>query len=191
MKTNGLRRRMGLLACGLALACAAESFAQGDILRMRRITDDKVQTPEYNVRVGGSSGSGRRRLWYVITTEYDSAPDWIDEMRFRYYVLVRDKQNTQRLFSDEITYVNVAKGRHESVIYLHPSTVDRFGDVQAIAVQVYVEGRLAGLINKPETNVRWWEQFSPTPGYLLNRLQTPFAMINFDNYEAIKSTTPR
>jgi hypothetical protein len=34
---------------------------------------------------------------------------------------------------------------------------------------------------------RWWEQLPPVEGYVLNRMETPFAMIYFDDYEAIKS----
>ena len=36
------------------------------------------------------------------------------------------------------------------------------------------------------TNQRWWEQMTPVDGYVLNRMETPFAMISFDDYEAIK-----
>jgi len=45
----------------------------------------------------------------------------------------------------------------------------------------------AAISGLPITSQRWWEQVPPVDGYVLNRLETPFAMIAFDNYEAIKS----
>jgi len=52
---------------------------------------------------------------------------------------------------------------------------------------INVRGKLEAISGLPITSQRWWEQVPPVDGYVLNRLETPFAMIAFDNYEAIKS----
>jgi hypothetical protein len=166
-----------------------------NIVRIRDLDADKVKTPIYRV---SNAPQGRTREWLKIETEYDTAPDWIDELDFEYYVLVRDKEGDREyiLFRGDVTYVNVERtassaSRHMSAMYLHPSTLARYGDVERMAVLIKYKGRLVGMESEPESNARWWEQLTPVRGLLLNRMETPFAMINFDNYEAIKATESR
>lgn len=156
---------------------------------IKNIAGSTVQTPEYTIKK--SQTAARTRDWFQIVTVYDTEPDWLDDIQFTYYVLVRAKnprpnEPPQRLFKGEVSYINVAKGRHKSDMYLHPSTLARFGDVQAIAVLISVQGRLVAMESKPASNQRWWEQLQPQDGVLLNRMQTPFAMLYFDDYEAVK-----
>lgn len=160
-------------------------------LAIRKITGGKVETPEYQLKK--SQFAARTRQWFQVIVDYDTAPEWMDEATFTYYVLVRSKKaepgkNPLTLFKGEVTYINIERGRHKSDIYLHPSTVARFGDVERVAVVVNVGGRLVAMDGQPTGTAqqRWWEQLSPMDGYLLNRMQTPFAMINFDDFEAVK-----
>ena len=88
-----------------------------------------------------------------------------------------------------MTYVNIQKGKHKSDMYLHPSTIARYGDVQRVGVVISSQGRVLAMESLPANNQRWWEQLTPLDGYVLNRMQTPFAMIYFDDYEAIKPST--
>ncbi|MBU1910362.1 MAG: hypothetical protein KJ726_09970, partial [Verrucomicrobia bacterium] len=133
--------------------------------------------------------TARTRNWFQILTQYDTAPEWMEELTFTYYVLARDKQATQRtqvLFRGEVTYVTIQKGRHMSDMYLHPSTIARYGEVEAMAVLVTFKGQLVAMESQPASQQRWWEQLAPVDGFILNRMETPFAMIDFDVYEAIK-----
>lgn len=160
-------------------------------LSIKKVDAGKVKTPDYQVKHVNSQA--RSLDWYKIEVIYDTEPEWMDEISFTYYVVVKAKQSAPgrppyMLFKGEVTYVNVAKGRHKSDIYLHPSTLARFGDVERVATLVNVAGRLVAMDGLPSgsASTRWWEQLPPQDGYLLNRMQTPFAMINFDDYEAIK-----
>lgn len=182
-----------LAFCTLFLSDAAAQESKGRVVRIRRIRGKTERTPQYKV-VGGPQG--RSRDWYEITVEYDTAPEWIDELEFRYYVLMKtQKGRTQHiLFRGDVTYVNIEKNmatRHKSAVYIHPSTLARYGEVERIAVLIYHEGRLEDMESDPSTKQRWWEQLTPQRGYILNRMQTPFAMINFDDYEAIKAESTR
>lgn len=164
--------------------------SNSEVLRIRGIEINDQRTPDYDVdRV--NMGSSKVREWQQILVEFDTAPDWIDQMDFTFYALVESEtSNTGYLmFRGSIDYVNIERGRHQSVMYLHPSTVERFGDVERVAVVVRMNGQLIGISGEPESRQRWWEQLSPVDGYLLNRMQTPFAMINYDNYPAIKPTS--
>ena len=167
-------------------ASAQQAAATKAPAKIRKIKGDKVKTPRYSLASGNVSG--RSRDWFQISTEYETEPEWLDELKIQYYVLAMTKsgKKEQSLFRGEVNYVNVEEGKHMSVMYLHPSTLSRYGDVQAVAVLLYAEGRLLGAESEPSTSKRWWEQMTPRDGFLLNRMETPFAMINFDNYEAIK-----
>lgn len=185
------------LWAALAALSAPGAFAQAPApamsrpLDIRKISSGKAMTPEYQLKK--SQFVARTREWFQIVVDYDTDPEWVDEASFTYYVLVKARQQTAgrspfTLFKGEVTYINIEKGRHRSDIFIHPSTIARYGDVERVAVQVNVGGRLVAMDGLPQGSAsqRWWEQLNPQDGYLLNRMQTPFAMINFDDYEAVK-----
>ncbi len=189
---------MPLLAGAVLFSSAVASSAQAPApaatdrpLTIRKMDSGKAKTPEYQVKQGIAQ---RSRDWYKVEVIYDTETEWLDEVSFTYYVVVKAAKATPgrnslfTLFKGDVTYINVERGRHKSDIYLHPSTIARFGEVERVAAVVNVGGRLVAMEGKPDGSVsqRWWEQLSPQDGYLLNRMQTPFAMINFDDYEAIK-----
>ncbi|HRZ13746.1 MAG TPA: hypothetical protein P5567_14985 [Kiritimatiellia bacterium] len=154
---------------------------------IRAMKGGKAITPQYQLLKG--QAMARTREWFQILTQYETDPEWMDELTFTYYVLVRDKVGPQKgpvLFRGDVTYVTIQEGKHMSDMYLHPSTLARYGEVEAVAVLVTFRGQLVAMESQPASNQRWWEQLAPVEGFLLNRMQTPFAMIDFDNYEAIK-----
>ena len=158
-------------------------------LRIRKLNAKKQPTPKYDVqRV--SLGQSQVRQWMQLQVSFDTAPEWMDQLDFTFYALVKAKKGQAKytLFRSAISYVNVEKGSHEGVMYLHPSTLKRYGDVESMAVIVRVNGQLAAMESDPKSKQRWWEQLSPVDGYLLNRMETPFAMINYDNYPAVKAS---
>ncbi len=195
MKSAWLRTALPVFIAALFLhspsPAAAQQGGASVPLIVRKVSGGKVETPEYQLKK--SQFVARTRQWFQIIVDYDTAPDWLDDATFTYYVLVRSKKpeagkNPLTLFKGEVTYRDIERGKHKSDIYLHPSTVSRFGDVERVAVLVNVGGRLVAMDGLPSGSAqqRWWEQLSPLDGYLQNRMQTPFAMIHFDDYEAIK-----
>lgn len=196
MRISSVRSLVAAASAAALLALAPSVSAQAPAagprpLDIRKIGGGKVQTPEYQMKK--SQFAARTREWFQIIVEYDTDPDWVDEAAFTYYVLLKAKAQTAgrspfTLFKGDVTYINIQKGKHKSDIFLHPSTLARYGDVERVAVQVNVGGRLVAMDGLPQGTAaqRWWEQMSPLDGYLLNRMQTPFAMMNFDDYEAVK-----
>ena len=189
---NTSMKRLALTAILVLSTVLSASAQQGEggkkQLSIDKIEGKKVMTPEYQIKK--SQFTARTREWFQIITSYDTKPEWVDDISFKYYVLVKDKSgdvgNRQALFSGEVNYINVEKGKHKSDMYLHPSTIARFGEVQAVAVIVSVQGRVEAIESLPTSNERWWEKLTPVDGMLLNRMQTPFAMLYFDDYEAVK-----
>ena len=159
-------------------------------ISIKKITPEKQKTPEYQLLKG--QVMARTREWFVVNTFYETDPEWVDEALFTYYVVVKAKQGPQKytLFKGDVTYVNIQKGKHKSDMYLHPSTMARYGDVERVAVVLTTQGRVVAMESLPASQQRWWEQLTPVDGYVLNRMQTPFAMVNFDDYEAIKAVGP-
>ncbi len=193
--------RKTILTCTLSVAFlipALLSFAQvpdagnGPTLKIRTIRQQLVAAPDYRSLImgAGSRSTTLSEKWLRIETEFDSTPEWADDVQVKYYVLLGSGRDT-RMFVGDVTYVNVAKGpRHVSAMFMHPNTVQRYGngDVQSVAVQIFHRGQLIDQDSAPASRQRWWEGYTPVPGYLLTPQQTPWSIISYDRYEALKPT---
>ena len=188
--------RLLLLACLLSsslVATAQQPGAAGAAetarpLVVKRITGGATLTPEYQVK--RNNANARVKNWYQVAADYETKPEWLDEVEFTYYVLVKNAKPgngpKQSLFKGSVTYINVNEGKHRSDMFLHPNTVARYGEVQAVAVLVSVQGRVVAMESEPKSTQRWWEQLTPVDGLLLSRDKTPFAPLYFDDYEPVK-----
>ena len=175
-----------LWTAGGALAQTAAPGAASDILRIRKMTPMKEKTPVFRTAVQ-SQASARQPDWWRVMVEFETAPDWIDELEFTYYAYIEDQSNKGApvMFRGTVTYVNVARGKHVSDMFLHPNTIARLGLVKQIAVVVKARGAVVAT-ESTATKPNWWDGFSPVEGVLINRSQTPFAFVDYDLYEAIK-----
>jgi hypothetical protein len=159
--------------------------------RIRSIKQERVEAPKYGGAAGelGGRPSTLYSDWLRIEVQFESRPEWSDDVVLKFYVLMGEGRD-RKMFSGEVTHVNVQKGQqHYSAMFVHPNTVRRFGagKIQAVAVQLFYQGRL--IDQKTDVNVdRWWEQFSPVPGYVLNPLQSPWSVVAGERYEPIKAT---
>lgn len=173
-----------------ALAQQPAPGAGSDVIRIRRMTPTKEKTPIFQTSIRTQS-SARQPDWWRVVVDFETAPDWLDELEFTYYVYMKDQSNrgAEVMFRGTVTYVNIAKGRHQSDMFLHPSTMARLGTVEQVAVVVKSRGAVVGTESTAKTP-NWWERFSPMDGVLLNRAQTPFALIDYDSYNAIKAAAP-
>jgi hypothetical protein len=186
-----------IIVFGWMLALAVSAVAQQEPdFKIRTIRRQQIEAPSYNASGTGADLGGRPstlwRQWYKIEVQFSSRPEWADDIQMKYYVLVGTGRD-QRMFSGEITHVNVARGtQHYSAMFMHPNTLRRYGggEVQAVAVQLFHQNRLVDQTSDPTTGQRWWERFSPVPGYLLPPEDTPWAPIASERWEARK-ITPR
>jgi hypothetical protein len=130
--------------------------------------------------------------WLRIETEFASSPDWADDVRLKYFVLL-GRGNAARSLVGQITYVNVAKGsQHYSAMFVHPNTLQRYGNgqVESVAVQLFYNGRLIDQSSYPPSNDSWWDRLVPINGLGLPPRDTPWSVLAFDRYESPKPTTP-
>jgi hypothetical protein len=182
-------------AAPVAPATPTAPAAADAIIRIRDLAGlgarAKVTTPRYTVNVSGS-GRGEAKQWIQLATEYDTAPAWIDQITFQYYVLLaREVKGSAReytLLRGSETYMDVAAGRrHLSTMYLRPTAVPRYGEPVAVAVEVTYQGNVIARqdVKEMELPDQWWTrpQLSIKEGYVLRRQETPFWFANYDDYE--------
>lgn len=182
------------LASLFAIPLVPSVFAQAPVARspvaIRKVDGGKIASPVYAVK-GNQPSSGKAKEWFQIYAEYDTELEWVDELNFTFYVLVKGKVKgapAQTLFKGETTYVHIPAGKkHIADMYIHPNIVARYGDVERVAVEVRQGGRVLERGGKPPPSEPWWERLAPVEGVLLNRNETPFSLVNSDDYEIIKS----
>ena len=185
------------LLIGWGVTAEAQTTQKRKVLIIREIKVNEIRTPNYEVKPDFKQ---EIKDWKQFEVEYATDPDWIDELTFTYYVLLKNPKNAEpgnpraayTLLKGEVTNVNIQKGaKHWSVMYLHPSTVARYGQVDRVAVMAQHEGTTAAMVSEPKAKARWWEEVAPVTGLLHNRLESPYALIAYDRYEAIKASTGR
>ncbi len=146
----------------------------------------RMRTPIFTTDPG--EAVSKPAEWQRVAVRYDTEPDWIDEIEFRYLVLVKNpKTSAYTLFPGAVTYVDVAKGKgHVSTVFLRPQTLERYGPVEWAGVKVFVGGEQVAVGQVPDDPKPWTANVRAVENVLLNRSRTPFALIAVDNYETIK-----
>jgi hypothetical protein len=161
----------------------------------------RVFTPVYNTNVG--RGTRPARQWGSVTVVYETTPEWIDEMTITYYAMSLDKtsgENKYSLYRKEVPYMDIARDRnHTGVVYIRPSALERFGEIVACAVEIRIDNEVVA--QQGESSMggalpdEWWKDqrvigrsdlVTIRDAHILNRIESPFAFINIDDYEAIK-----
>ncbi len=161
---------------------------------LRRVEFSEPQTPIYQDSDGEDtlqangfpfSPSGDRH-WLRVTAEYETHPDWIDRMTFRFYVLL-PTEDEPMLFAGQVNYIDVPEGRdHISDMYLHFNTYSRYFQRGHIdyAVVALIDGSEVAVKTSKRSPDGWWKTMKPHGSGLLNRLETPFGMLNVERYQA-------
>ncbi len=156
-------------------------------VKIRSLKPVKETTPAFEIKHGPSLPAPK--TWWCARTEFETDAEWTDELEFTTYVYVdKSPKHPAVMYRNVVTYVNLAKGRHLSDVFLHPDTLSRVGVPKFVAVIVKVGGRVVAS-ESTATTPNWWDQFSPVEGVLLHRGQTPFAVIDFDSYPCIKPSS--
>lgn len=133
---------------------------------------------------GLSSGAGKEGKWAKIEVEYQSYPNWTDEVYLDFYVLV----SGPLVLTERVTQINVAKGkRHHAAVYLHPTTILRYGQIQRIALQIATKEKVQDIAQWPTRSKKeWWNEHPAQSGLIKKTFQTPFSLDRPDRYEDTK-----
>lgn len=200
-------RLLAPLLAAFALSAAQAQQPSRDF-QITKLTPDMLTTPEYNFSYGPKNKKvSKNKDWLEVEVSFDwqprdKKPEFVDELTFNYYILLNNKtrENPQgTLLTGSVTHVAIpqAKGMN-SVMYVSPRTLERFfeGKSPTSASSAIVD--VGVTITKPGVGTplaamswkgkgEWWGPMTSTPGYVLNKGETPFAPLAWDYYEAIKA----
>ena len=160
--------------------------------RIQSVSQKLLAPPDYRsiIMDTGARAVSVGQNWLRIETQFESLPDWADDVQLKYYVLLGRGDNARVLVGD-MTYINVPKGtQHYSGMFVAPNTLQRYGDgqVEAVAVQLFYKGRLIDVSTDPPSNNRWWDRATTISGFVLAPRDTPWSIFAFNKYESVKPT---
>jgi hypothetical protein len=167
-------------------------FAQGRAaeFQITKITKNLISTPQFSYNGAQQYQTNQRDRWLEVEVEFSAAPEWTDELTFKYYILFNGK-----LLTGEVTHINIAAGRaNHSVMYISPRTLARFSGnrpitanmFENIAVQITQQGAVKDELSLVRAGAQWYTTLPQVSGFVLNKNETPFAPLYWDRYEQIK-----
>jgi len=170
----------------LVVGASAQGLRAGDV-KIDKITPSLVKTPEYNI-TGGQAKRFKTAEWLEVEVEFTTIPEIIDELTFNYKIMI----NRQLLVGD-VTHIEIPKGReHYSVAYVAPRGLEsvnkgkstfNMAAVEGIWIEVSKQGQV---IAKDQTAKIALPNLPTVQGRVLSKSQTPFALLYWDRYEALK-----
>jgi hypothetical protein len=191
--------KSGLLLAALSLVFAGCVFAQAPAasdIQLTKISRTLLPTPEFNTSGGGPTfRTNSRDRWLAIDVDFTAAPEWTDEVTFKYYLLLNGK-----LLTGEVSHTQILAGKElHSVMYVSPHAIAHLmgnrplttASVENIAVQAILQGVVKDELSLNRARPQWYATLQPLPGFLLNKNETPFAPLYWDHYEQIKPVGTR
>ncbi len=157
---------------------------------VKKVNIEFISTPEYQFS-GTERRSDYREKWMEIETEFESSPEFTEELTFKYYV-----QINKVVFIGEVTHVDIAAGKGlYSVMYISPRSISRImagktmsgAAIERVSVEISKQGALVGYGSWKNEKQGWWASSPQKPGFLRNKNETPFAPLYWERYEAIKT----
>lgn len=190
----------GIVLLGVLTAWTKETFGQAESTReafaIKDIRQQQVDAPTYGSAGAdlGSRPSSLQRKWLKIEVQFDSKPEWADDVQVKYYVQLSE-HGERKMFTGEVTHVNVAKGsQHYSAMFIPPNALKRYGNGQVDVVTARMFYKGAVVSEKTEAMGKsvptsWWEKSTPILGCLLPPQDTPWAPVASERFEAVKPVT--
>lgn len=159
-------------------------------VKIEKILPAFVGTPEFNITGTPPKRTAKQLKWLEIEVEFAvEGVDMADELTFKFDVKMLGK-----LYTGEITHVNIPKGKDRfTVMYISPRNLDRITGgkvlteamIENIWVQITKQGQRLAIttLKKPTTELPNIPLF---PGMLAPKSETPFQVLWWDRYEAVK-----
>lgn len=184
-----------------APAITAQEAQKRPQIKVEKVEVDDIQSPDYNAT--SQPEDTDREDWLKISVIYESEggeDGWLDNVRFKWYVLLLNGRTPKMMTTADVTYNDVESGEeHEAAVFMRPKTIKRHYDDSGnvskrdllLHVEVTVDNFQVAAFDYPRrrANVpdQWWQ--NPTVNRvkhgLLPRDRTPFAPLEWDSYEFI------
>ena len=170
---------------------AAHATAQAPIgpgaIKISKIQPAVTKTPDFQV-TGTTAKRSKPGDWLEVEVEFENKADEIDELTFKYTIMVEKK-----LLDGEVTHVSIPKGRERySIVYVAPRSLEKLtggrplspGSIENVWVIASRQGQVLDQMAFKPSAIPNLPHLS---GMVLNKNETPFAPLFFDRYEAIKT----
>lgn len=193
-----------LLIVTTSIACSEQQE-----FKIQKILPKFVKVPEYYYVEGSGLNpwnhvdSRSSALFLSVEVEFSYQPRlktdetrYVDQLLFTYYLLLnRRSQQKPLLLVGSVLHDAVCAGKTgRSVMYLAPSTLDRFFPgriplgiphvIHDIGITISKDNQLMTYQSWKGRGL-WWMQYSATPDFLLNKNQTPFAPLLWEEFQQI------
>jgi hypothetical protein len=184
-------KTFSLFACALVafgLVASAQTQVGPGSVKLGKVQPEVTKTPEFQLSSGGTKRS-KLGSWLEVEVEYETKPEDIDELTFKFTILIEKK-----LLDGEVTHINIPKGRdHYSVMYISPRTLEKLTggkpltgtSIENVFVEVSKQGQV---LDRTSFRPGVAPNLPHVPGLVLNKDETPFAPLYYDRYEAIKKS---
>lgn len=189
---------IGALALLLGLTDAgAQQPAPNPIARIR-LSRQMTRPAEVQVNSNLRALQRNRDNWLYLDIQYETLPEWTDELKITYYVLIEtgNPREPNVLLKGEESFVHIERGRHQDIALVHPNVLKRYGGqnrVKGIAVEFTYQGRAVAAEANPAAFDfrRAATVLAAKEGHVLPKARTPFAMVDADGFEMVKPEAPR
>jgi len=190
-----------------ALNISAFGQAQNTDYEILKIEPEFLESPAYSGPRYDKRGT-RAKPWLEIEVTFEwqprlRDPKYTDELTFNYYILLKNKSQQYpegTLLVGSVTHTSIPQEREmHSVVYVSPRNLERFFDGKVpgnaeqalvdVGVTITKQGQQVAATSWKSRSGSWWPQFQQTPGFVLDKNETPFAPLAWDYYEAIKPRT--
>jgi hypothetical protein len=193
------------VAAAVLLVAAQSSPAQQNTeFKITKVEPTFVESPNYSGprydKRGAKAGS-----WLEVEVTFEwlpklKEPKYTEELAANFYILLNNKSQQfpqGALLTGTVNMMSIPQGKDlRTVVYLSPRTLERMFDGKAptnaaqtvidVGVTLSKQGQVVATTSWKSTSGEWWPKFQQTPGYVLNKNETPFAPLAWDYYEAIK-----
>lgn len=183
---------LAVVACLVAFSSTMLGQGRpGSEFQITKISRNFITAPQFTYTGAQQYAANQRDRWLEVEVEFAAAPEFVDELTFKYYILVGGK-----LLTGEVTHTNIAGGRDiRSVMYVSPKSLARVmgnrplapNSVQNVAVQLVQQGAVKHELSAERAQPNWYATLPQVAGVVLNKNETPFAPLYWDRYEQIKS----
>lgn len=156
-------------------------------VKIEKISPSVTTTPEYQVR-NTTDKRATYLKWLEIEVEFSvDRVELVDELTFEYLVEINGK-----LCPGEVTHVNIPKGNSLfSVMYMSPRSIDRLTGNKPLSnamignmwVSIKKQGQTLATKSMQPGQPKNLQQF---PNLLVTKNDTPFQVLWWDRYEAIR-----
>jgi len=165
---------------------ARSSSRKGVTVRKLEVT--KSKSPNFSSSINETTTTPGD--WTKVLVRFDTEADWTDQVEMKFFIVVKNaKSSALTMFTGSYVYSDIPKGRgHQVAVFLRPRTTERYGVAKQAGVEVSYKGEVVSAGSYPESTKPWWRTATvrSVEGYVLDRSQTPFAIIAGDNYERPK-----